>query len=209
MAINDYFRENKLSRKANPFMVFKTLFYLSFLLGSYIVLLTINVNASVFFALWMILGLSSVFLVVNCGHDAIHGAFANRKWINTFMRLSYDLLGANSYLWGISHNGIHHTYTSIEEVDGDLVSVPFTRLTPNQNIKSYHRFQHMYVFFLYSFATLYWVFIKDYKKFFQLQSAGSKKSIPKVQYFNLFSYKIIYYSLVYYLWLTLSLNKNK
>ncbi|MDQ3535499.1 MAG: acyl-CoA desaturase [Bacteroidota bacterium] len=193
-SVNEYFEFGRRNNKANFFMYFKTLFFLSILIVSYTGLLFGNFNLLTAYILWMSLGLSSVFLAVNCGHDAIHGAYSNKKWINSLMSKSFDLLGVNSYLWSITHNIVHHTYTSIDGADGDVDSVPFTRLTPNQKWKPFHKYQPIYIFFLYSFGTLFWVFIKDYKKFFKREIGNYKnKRHAPIQYFNLFFYKTIYY----------------
>lgn len=195
-AVNEYFIITKTSKKANGFMYFKTAFFLSALVISYMSLLTGNFNLWINNILWIILGLSSVFLAVNVGHDAIHGAYSNRKWINKLMSRSYDLLGANSYLWSITHNIVHHTYTSIEGADEDIESVPFARLTPYQTWKPYQKYQHIYVFILYSLGTLFWVFTKDYRKFFKNKIGGyENKNHPRIEYFNLFLFKLIYYTI--------------
>ena len=193
-AVDEYFKNKNTSKKANAFMYFKTSFYISALLASYFSLLFGGFQLWVNNLLWIGLGLSSVFIAVNCGHDAIHGAYSSKKWVNSLVSKSYDLLGANSYLWGITHNIVHHTYTSIQGADEDIQSVPFTRLTPYQKWRPYHKYQHFYVFFLYSFSTLFWVFTKDYKKFYQNRIGNyNTKKHPSQEYFNLFFYKAIYY----------------
>jgi linoleoyl-CoA desaturase len=195
-AVNVYFELTGKKKKANAYMYFKTFFFLSILIVSYLIILLGGFNLLVSYTAWVFLGLSSVFLAVNCGHDAIHGAYSDRKIINKIMSRSYDLLGANSYMWSITHNVVHHTYTSIEGADEDIDSVPFTRLTPHKNWKSQYQYQYIYIFLLYSFSTLFWVFTKDYKKFFQNNIGNyNNKNHPTIQYFNLFIFKFVYYSL--------------
>jgi linoleoyl-CoA desaturase len=195
-AVNVYFESTGKNKKANTYMYFKTFFFLSVLIASYLSILVGGFNLWVSYIAWIFLGLSSVFLAVNCGHDAIHGAYSDHKIINKIMCRSYDLLGANSYMWSITHNVVHHTYTNIEGADEDIESIPFTRLTPNKKWKPQHRYQHMYIFLLYSFSTLFWVFTKDYKKFFQKNIGNyDNKSHPAIQYINLFVFKLVYYFL--------------
>ncbi|MBO9703066.1 MAG: acyl-CoA desaturase [Sporocytophaga sp.] len=194
--VENYFKSEGISEKANAFMYFKTLFFLSLILSSYFSLLFGGFSLWINNLLWVVLGLSSVFLAVNCGHDAIHGAYSSKRWINTLMSNSYNLLGANSYLWGITHNIVHHTYTNIDGIDEDIESVPFARIAPTQKWRPIQRYQHIWIFFLYPLGTLSWVFRKDYKKFFQ-KTIGNyeNKNHPSIEYFNLFFFKALYYFL--------------
>jgi linoleoyl-CoA desaturase len=77
----------------------------------------------------------------------------------------FDTLGANGYVWKITHNAIHHTYTNIRGYDEDLEVSPLIRLSPHTPFKPIHRFQHLFAFFAYGMATVFWVFVKDYKYF--------------------------------------------
>ena len=194
--VNAYFRLTGKNKKANGYMYFKTFFFLIILIMSYLTILLGGLNLWGSYIAWIFLGLSSVFLAVNCGHDAIHGAYSEHKIINKIMSRSYDLLGANAYMWSITHNIVHHTYTSIEGADEDIDSVPFTRLTPHKKWQPVHRYQHIYIFFLYSMSTLFWVFTKDYKKFFK-KNIGNYDNITHqtIQYINLFTFKLVYYFL--------------
>jgi hypothetical protein len=47
----------------------------------------------------------------------------------------------------------------------DLEVSPLIRLSPHTPYRAIHRFQHVVAFLAYSFATLFWVFVKDYKYF--------------------------------------------
>src|SRR6185503_15617585 len=71
------------------------------------------------------LGLALAGIGFNMTHDANHGAFAPRRWINRSMRWSLDLIGASSYVWRVKHNVVHHTYTNISGADGDIEQLPF------------------------------------------------------------------------------------
>jgi linoleoyl-CoA desaturase len=196
LAVNNYFESNNIDKKASGYMWFKTAFFASMVLLSYFGILFGGFPLPIFLLLWIMLGLSSVFLVVNCGHDAVHGAYSNKNWVNAMMSKSFDFLGANSYIWSITHNVMHHTYTNIEGADEDVDSIPFARVVPNQESKPYHRFQHIYLFLLYTMGTLMWVLVKDYKKFAQKDLGIFKdKKHPTSQYIKLFFFKSLYYTL--------------
>ncbi len=82
-------------------------------------------------------------------HDANHGSLGRRaRW----MRYSLDVIGSSSYLWSERHNRAHHTYTNVVGKDGDIDQLPFARFAPDQKVLSVHRFQHIYMFFLYAAA---------------------------------------------------------
>ncbi|HTF81890.1 MAG TPA: acyl-CoA desaturase [Cytophagales bacterium] len=199
-AVHDYFEDTGKSPKANMHLYIKTFTFFSIFLGAYLSLLFGGFDLWVNNILWIVIGLSAVFLAVNCGHDAIHGAYSQKKWVNRLMSNTYNILGANSYLWSIQHNIVHHTYTNIEGADEDIQAIPFARLSPVQKWRPIQRYQHIWVFILYAFGTLFWVFSKDYKKFFQ-KSIGNydNSKHPKIQYFNLFFFKLVYYTIFIFL----------
>lgn len=131
------------------------------------------------------------------GHDALHGAYSSNKRVNELLGLSYDMVGANSYLWKIIHNIAHHTYTNIHGHDGDLDIAPFIRLSPHDDYRRIHRFQHILAFVTYGFATLFWVFIKDFKCFFQRDVGPYKnKKHPLKEWVTLFVGKAVYYGYI-------------
>ena len=147
--VEEYFTVNKLSKNANPLMVFKIVFYLSIFIGVYL-LLILNPNPLwVQFILWTIIGFFTAFVGVNISHDAIHGSLSRHKKMNKFLSYTFNVIGANAYLWGIMHNIVHHTYTNIEGHDEDITSVPFLRMSPHQKLRKIHRHQYWYAFLFY------------------------------------------------------------
>jgi linoleoyl-CoA desaturase len=138
----------------------------------------------------------SAFVGFNICHDAIHGSFSGNKRVNKLFSLVFNLVGANPYVWSITHNIVHHTYTNIPGHDEDIEVAPgLIRISDEEEINRIQRYQHWYAFPLYSLASLSWVFTKDYKKFFQ-QKIGEHTTLhPKLEYFNLFFYKALYYFL--------------
>ena len=194
--VEEYFISNKLSKFANRLMVFKTVFYLSGFILAYLVLILNNNPLLVQYLLWAVIGLFIAFIGLNISHDAIHGAWSKHKKVNKFLGHTFDIIGANSYLWGIMHNIVHHTYTNIPGHDEDIESVPLLRTSPHQKLRKIHRNQHWYAFLLYGLGSLSWVLVKDYKKFFKKKIGNyDNKRHPRIEYFNLFFYKIVYYTI--------------
>jgi len=195
--VNNYFKQNGITPYANSFMVFKIIFFLAGLIGSYLFILLGNPGLPLFYVSWIVLGFFTAFVGVNIGHDAIHGAISSNPKVNRALGFLFDVAGANSYVWNITHNQIHHTYTNIQDYDADISTSPLIRMSPHQKLRKIHRYQHWYSFFLYCLTSLSWVFSKDYRRFFKDQIANQKLRKPKaIQYFNLFFFKALYYCLL-------------
>jgi linoleoyl-CoA desaturase len=127
-------------------------------------------------------------------HDALHGAYSNSKLINRIIGYSFDLLGANGYMWKITHNVIHHTYTNISGIDEDLMVSSMVRLSPESPLKPIHRFQHWFAFPAYSLATINWLFSKDYAYFLKREIGPYKNKVhPRSEVVHLIWTKLLVY----------------
>ncbi len=194
--VDHYFHSSGISTNANAGMWFKT----SVFLGGFVVLYGLIISNA--FTAWamlplaVLLGMFCAFVGFNICHDAIHGAFSSNKTVNTIFSAVFNLVGANPYVWTITHNAVHHTYTNIPGHDEDIDVAPgLIRISDEEPVNKLQRYQHWYAFPLYSLASLSWVFRKDYKKFFQAKVGQVAVKHPKSQYFNLFFAKGVYYFL--------------
>jgi len=196
-SVNAYFEERNLSRKANVWMVVKTLVMLGLLVGPYALIMTNSLNLWVMLGLAVIMGIG----VAGCGfcisHDALHGAYTSSKFWNGLFGMAFEINGASTYFWKITHNVIHHTYTNIQGIDEDLEVSPLLRLSPTSDYKWFHRFQHLYVLFTYSLTTLFWVFLKDYQ-YLARKDLGPYKDMvhPRGEVVRLIAMKIFYYTYI-------------
>jgi linoleoyl-CoA desaturase len=198
--VKEYFKEKNTSIHSNLEMKFKTIATLGLWIGSYALLMFAQLPTLANFSLWLILGVSVALVTINVGHDAIHGAYSRRKWVNDILSHTFNFNGASVYMWKRMHNVAHHTYTNIPGYDEDIAPASIIRVCPSAEHKPIHRFQHIYAFGLYTFATLSWVFVKDYVKFFKNEVGNySDKAHEKREYFYLFFYKIITYALFWVL----------
>lgn len=192
--VDKYFQQQNISKFANTQMALKGLFFFFTWLGSYLMLILGNNTFEINLIFWVILGFSIAFICVNVGHDAIHGAYSSKKWVNRLLAHTFNLNGASAYMWRKMHNQAHHTYTNVDGFDEDIESVPIIRLSPTQRLRKIHKYQYIYILPFYGLATLSWVFVKDYIKFFKNNVGnydGSKH--PAKEYFWLFFYKIVNY----------------
>ena len=195
--VEEYFKEKKLSKNANFEMVFKTIFFLSWIGACYYLIMfnKVNYNPWLYYGTWSLLGLGCAFAAVNIGHDAIHGAYSSKTWVNKFLSNSFNILGASAYMWGIMHNQAHHMNTNIQDYDEDLNHIPLIRYSPDQKLRKVQRWQHIYAPLFYGVGSIAWVFFKDYRKFFAKDIGGITNNHPPIQYFLLFFWKFVYYTL--------------
>ena len=189
-----YFDESGRSRHATPGMVAKTALLLALTFVPYALILTNRFSPAGMLGLAVLMGVGVAGIGFAISHDALHGAYSANPRVNALLGRTFDLLGANGYIWKITHNVIHHTYTNIDGVDGDLTVSPLLRLSPGQPLRGVHRFQHYYGLATYSLSTLFWVFVKDYKYFLQKHLGPyHNKRHPRAELVNLFVMKAVYY----------------
>ena len=164
--VEQYFAERGLSKSGNWRMLLKTAIILGSLATSYVLL--VFFSASLLMAVITALVISQIFVLIgfNIMHDGNHGSYSKSKRLNRLMGFTIDLIGGSHLLWRQKHNILHHTYTNIDELDDDLKSAGLLRLSPDQKLRPWHRFQHLYAFPVYSLLTLSWVTYTDFKKFF-------------------------------------------
>ena len=193
--VSKYFTHAGLSQKADARMVFKTVVLLGGTFGAYALIL------SGAFTPWQMLGLAVLMGVGMAGigfsvaHDALHGAYSANPTVNRFIGYSFDFIGANGYMWKITHNVIHHTYTNIDGIDEDLTVSPLLRLSPGAPRKWFHRYQHVYAFLAYSFSTLNWIFAKDYQQFLKRDLGPYKdRKHPRAEVVHLIWTKLFCYA---------------
>lgn len=162
-AVDRYFADRRLSSKAGRGMVLKTIALLAVTFGPYLLIVTEAVPPLAMLGLAVVMGLGIAGIGFAVAHDAIHGAYSERPRVNALIGSSMDLIGGSSYMWKITHNVIHHTYTNIHGTDEDLAVSPLLRLSPHAPRRWFHRWQHWYALGLYGLTTMFWVFIKDWK----------------------------------------------
>ncbi|RNC85974.1 MAG: acyl-CoA desaturase [Balneola sp.] len=192
--VNRYFEENNLSKHANLAMVIKTIVILSVYWGAYAMIISGLFSTQVMWALCAVMGVGMAGIGFSIAHDALHGAYSSNQRVNDFFGLFFDLVGANGYIWKITHNIIHHTYTNIHGHDEDLEVAKYIRLSPHMEYKAVNRVQHLLAFPTYSLATLFWVFVKDYWYFFKSPLGPyENKKHPTKEWIKLIITKIFYY----------------
>ena len=195
--INQYFKDNELSKKANAKMVTKTVFMLALYLVPYVLMLTLSVNAWGVILAYFVMGLGMSGVGMGVMHDAVHGAYHQKPKVNSWIGSVMYLICGNVATWKVQHNVLHHTYTNIQGMDDDLETKGLIRLHPEQQWRKAHRFQKWYSPFVYSLLTLNWALAKDLgqlKRYYESGLIGSKEVYNK-KWWTLIFTKMLYFGL--------------
>lgn len=165
-SVQNYFDENKLSSTGNSKLYTKAAILIALYVGLYgsIIALPIPGYLALIFA--GMLGFVQALVGFNIMHDACHDAFSDKKSVNFWFGLSMNALGSDAFMWRQKHNLVHHTYTNVDGVDDDIMKSPLLRMSPSQPRLKAHKFQHIYLTFLYAISTIFWVIIKDFIHYF-------------------------------------------
>jgi len=163
--VDAYFEKHQIRKTGNWKLYAKAMILIPSALLIYFVLLTTPMHWGLSLLLWILFGFNMAAIGFNVMHDACHGSFSTRNWVNYLFGLTNNFLGGNAFLWKLKHNIIHHTYTNIDGVDDDINNMPFIRQCTTQQWKPMHRFQTAYMFLLYGFTSLF-MFFMDYVKYF-------------------------------------------
>jgi linoleoyl-CoA desaturase len=126
----------------------------------------------------LLLALSLVGIGFNVQHDGNHGTFSRRPWINRLAGFTLDLMGASSYFWKDKHNHNHHVYTNIPHEDADINLGPLARLSRDHEWRWWHRYQHLYLWVLYTFVHLRYLY-SDLQRLALGKNDGLSAGYPK------------------------------
>ena len=128
-------------------------------------------------------------------HDAIHGSYSRNKTVNKYLGYTMNLVGANSAVWKIQHNVLHHTYTNIDKADDDINPPHVLRFSPHAKRLWFHRFQHIYVWFFYGLSTLSWVTSKDFIRMARYRRLGFLNGTNEYrnELLKMITWKLLYY----------------
>jgi linoleoyl-CoA desaturase len=139
-------------------------------------------------------------------HDACHGAYSKKHWVNTLLASSLYLLGSNVLNWKIQHNVLHHTYTNVDGLDEDIEHKGPIRLSENSPLKKFHKFQYIYAVFFYGLMTVV-MLTNDFtrlRKYHQMGLLKTQGKEMKKEFIKMLFRKIVYLAVMFGLplWLT-------
>jgi linoleoyl-CoA desaturase len=160
--VTAYFEEAGYPRRDLARMYLKTAVIMSWFAGSWVLLVFVVETAWQGVLCAMSLGLSIAAVGMGVQHDANHGGYSSRAWVNRALGFTLDLMGVCSFFWRQKHNVIHHTFTNVKGVDFDLDFGSIARLSAEQRRSPWHKHQCYYLWFLYGFLLPKWVFYDDF-----------------------------------------------
>ncbi len=166
-AVNKYFAQTETKKTGNIGLYSKTIILILTAVSSYLLLLmeSMALLPTIFISLFF--GFILACIGFNVMHDANHGSYSSRKWVNEILGLTLNALGGNSFIWKQKHNIVHHTYTNIDGVDDDIAKSPFIRMCKTQPWAPAHRVQHLYTPLLYALSSIIWILFQDFYKYFK------------------------------------------
>lgn len=177
--VDAYLEANQITTKDNPAMYVKIALILGWVIASAtFTLFGPNI-------IWMkvlgcmVFGLSIAGVGFNIAHDANHGSCSNRNWVNKILSVTFDIVGASSYLWRIRHNLLHHTYTNVLGYDVEIHGDGLVRMSPYAERKWFHQFQEIFIYFIYPIIPLYWSFTDVYLILFKRKYYNHVIQAPK------------------------------
>jgi linoleoyl-CoA desaturase len=198
--VDQYFIDNKIEKTANTKMKFKSFVMLSMYLVPIISIYLFHpLPTWILMICYIVSGFGAAGVGMSVMHDSIHGAYSENKWVNKILGLSLNFIGGYDVNWKLQHNILHHTYTNITNLDEDISQRLKMRWSPHFKFHPAQRFQHIYAFLAYCLATLSWVFIKDFKQFYNYSQNGVNKGTKNQKALDLL--KLIISKVVYWIYM--------
>jgi linoleoyl-CoA desaturase len=198
--VNDYLKTLKSGRYANWEMYSKTVFMFCLYFVPFGLVVSGAITSGWLFTLaYAVMGVGVAGIGLSVMHDANHGAYSRKAWVNQLIGYSLNLVGGNATNWKIQHNVKHHTYTNVHGHDEDVSPKGgIIRLSPNSDKKAIHKYQHIYAWFLYGLMTVSWIVVKDIKQLIDYTRDGHlRKQQPVVRAWTwMLSTKLAYYTYV-------------
>ncbi len=166
IAVDQYFETKQIKKTGDWRLYLKTITLISAAIIIYCSLMFINMSALPALLLCGLLGYTFACIGFSVMHDANHGSYSTKPWLNDALGLTANALGASSFFWKQKHNIIHHTYTNVDGIDDDIAKSPIIRQCESQKWVPAHKVQHLYLLPIYALSSIFWLFFMDFTKYF-------------------------------------------
>lgn len=194
--VNQYFQTNGIERTANSEMVIKTVFMFSLYFVPYFIVMSgATTNVWALWGLCIVMGFGIAGIGLSVMHDANHGSYSTKPWVNTLLGFSLNVIGGHAFNWRVQHNVLHHTYTNVHDVDEDISPRGVLRMAPSSKWLPMHRYQHMYAWVFYGLMTFVWVLVKDFSRLIKYEKDGlvtRNKSTAAAEWATMLVSKVVY-----------------
>jgi linoleoyl-CoA desaturase len=137
----DYFKNSGKTRFADAKRQFFALSTILSLVASYFAWFFVQNTV-----LLVLLGIFIGFLVTYLAtimHEVTHQCFSDKKIVNRSILWTLNLLGYNTEFYQKKHS-LHHNFTNVEDIDGDLNFSVLMKISPSQKKYFWHKFQWIY-----------------------------------------------------------------
>ena len=165
-AVDDYFTSSKIKKTGNWKLYLKTIVLIGSAVTCYCLIIFGKLSALPAFAICALQGYFMACIGFSVMHDANHGSYSTKPWVNDLLGMSMNFMGASSFFWKQKHNIIHHTYTNVDGIDDDIAKSPIIRQCETQRWVPAHKVQHLYLLPAYALSSIFWVFSMDFVKYF-------------------------------------------
>ncbi|MGN7756546.1 fatty acid desaturase family protein [Chryseobacterium sp. 22532] len=144
---------------------------------------------------FVLMGISLVLIYLNLIHEAAHNNIYKSKRLNSLVLHIFDFVGANSYIWKKRHIASHHAYPNVDGWDTDIEQSGLLLIVPWVKAKGVQKFQHRFFFLVYPLYLFNWMFIRDFRDFFDKERVILKTqgSIPFIEKIKMVIYKLFYF----------------
>jgi len=202
--VEERLRDSGRRQRDCPEMYLKTAIILASFASTYGLLVFVATTWWQALPLAVLLALTVVAIGFNIMHDASHQAYSDRRWVNRLMAMSLDLVGGSSYFWHWKHVVFHHTFVNVIGYDTDIDLAGLGRLTPHHRRAWIHRWQHLYVWFLYGVMVVKWHLYDDFRLALTGRMGAHRFPRPRAwQWVGFFGGKVVFLSLAFALPLAL------
>ena len=164
--VDQYFDTKQIKKTGDWRLYIKTITLVGAAVAIYSSLLFFKLNALPALFLCALLGYIFACIGFSVMHDANHGSYSTKPWLNDTLGLTANALGASSFFWKQKHNIIHHTYTNVDGIDDDIAKSPIIRQCDTQKWVPAHKIQHLYLLPIYALSSIFWLFFMDFTKYF-------------------------------------------
>jgi len=186
-------RLNQLPPSRMNMVKFNLFFLPAIYFSLYILALTYSANYLLFLLLYALMGLMTVVIFCELIHELCHNNVFRSKKLNSAAFMLFDLLGANSYIWRLRHLRSHHRYPNVQDWDTDIEQKGPIAVYHDEDLNEFIKYQNIYVFFLYPLFMINWLLVRDFRDYFAKDRIANKRfDIPRIEYFKLFFFKILY-----------------
>jgi linoleoyl-CoA desaturase len=192
--VNAYFKENGISIKGNGTLIMQTVVMLALYVVPFVLIFVIPMSSWVALLLTVVMGIGVAGSGMCTMHDAVHGSYSHKKWVNKLFGSVLYLLGSNVFNWKMQHNVFHHAFTNLEGLDEDINSKGPIRLSENAPLHKIHHYQYIHAFLFYGLLTISKL-VKDFTQLAMYNREGVTRSHnvnPTMEYTRMVLVKILY-----------------